>query len=211
MATSWKRERMAYQNELAYLAPADLFFPINFPRVDPNASWLWVTKHVRHNRSVQIFKTKSPRCISLTFIDQNDLNKFSWFNHYWSNRTVKIVSFLVLWSSTEASFKEGMINIGALATASARAPSHLCQCMYAFLSDTYFFYKDVLGYYKREFFFVFFFLCIFFLREEPHFSCKLLTWNPGTMQMWLKRIVFPSLSPFFNIKHERLQSQFSKV
>ncbi len=61
-----------------YLAPADLFFSINVPRVDPNASvrrWLWVTKHVRHNTSVQIFKTKSLRCISLTFIDQNDLNK----------------------------------------------------------------------------------------------------------------------------------------
>lgn len=108
-----------------------------------------------------------------------------------------------------------MINIGVPATASVRAPSHLCQSMYAFLSDTYFFNKDVLRYYKRGFFFfLHFFLSLLFFftfREEPQFSCKLLTWNPGTMRMQLKRIVFPSLSPFFNIKHERLQSQFSKV
>lgn len=175
------------------------------------------SKHVRYSISVRIFKTKSPGCISLTFIDQTDLNKrkllfFFIYSLLELHDCQNCLSFLVLWSSTEASFKEGMINIGAPATASARAPSHLCQSMYAFLSDTYFFNKGVLRYYKRGFFCIFFFLCHFFtFREEPHFSCKLLTWNPGTMRMRLKRIVFPSLSPFFNIKHERLQSQFSKV
>ncbi len=77
-----------------------------------------------------------------------------------------------------------------------RAPLLICAnaCMPFYLTPTFSTktFLDTIN----EIFFVFFFLCIFFFREEPHFSCKLLTWNPGTMRMWLKRIVFPSLSSF---------------